>query len=92
MEKPYSDTQLSNDTLIRVFNDSIDPIELKWHRDDEDRMITSINLNDWMIQLENKLPEYLNTPIFIERGQWHRLIKGTGELKVKIVKNYESIK
>jgi hypothetical protein len=36
--------------------------------------------------LENKLPQDLNIPVFIERGEWHRLIKGKGELRIKIVK------
>lgn len=86
MDMPYSDTQISNDTLIRVFNDSINPIELKWHRDDEDREVVSICETDWMIQLEDQLPQSLASAVFIERGQWHRLIKGTGELKVKIIR------
>lgn len=83
----YHDFKIDDSTIIRSFDESVDPIELKWHRDDEDRMIRSINNTDWQIQLENKLPENLNNPIFIERGQWHRLIKGTGEITIKIVKN-----
>ncbi len=82
----YQDTEISSDTLIRVFDDSIDPIELKWHRDDEDRAVVSIGETDWMIQLEDQLPQSLVSAVFIERGQWHRLIKGTGELKVKIIR------
>jgi hypothetical protein len=84
----YEDIE-STDHVIRTFNETIDPIELKWHRDDEDRMIVAVNETDWKIQLENKLPQGLVTPIFIARGEWHRVIKGTGELKVKIVKSYE---
>ena len=44
---------------------------------------------DWKIQLENRLPMDITTPIFIERGEWHRLIKGTGKLVLKIIKSYE---
>lgn len=83
----YSDSDISQDILVRQFIESIDPIELKWHRDDEDRTIVSINETDWMIQLENRLPQNLNSPVFIARGEWHRVIKGTGELNVKIVKS-----
>jgi hypothetical protein len=83
----YSDVQISSETVIRTFDESIDPIELQWHRDDEDRTIIAINKTDWKIQLENELPIDLNTAIFIDRGQWHRLIKGTDTLKVKIVKS-----
>jgi hypothetical protein len=83
----YKDSDISQDTLVRNFTESIDPIELKWHRDDEDRTIVSINETDWMIQLENRLPQNLNSPVFIACGEWHRVIKGTGELNVKIVKS-----
>lgn len=82
----YSDFEI-DDCVIRTFNESIYPIELKWHRDDEDRTIIAVCKTDWMIQLENKLPQTLNSPVFIARGEWHRLIKGSGELKVKIVKS-----
>ena len=85
----YQDTNLSQDTLIRTFGDSIDPIELKWHRDDEDRAIVAVLKTDWKIQLEDELPRDLNTIVFIERGKWHRLIKGKNDLKIKIVKSYE---
>ena len=83
----YKDVNIADDIVIRTFNNSIDPIELKWHRDDEDRMILAITETDCKIQLEDQLPKNLNSAIFIERGQWHRLIKGNGELKVKIIKN-----
>jgi hypothetical protein len=39
------------------------------------------------IQLDNKLPTSLNESIFIERHEWHRVIKGTGTLKLKIHKS-----
>jgi hypothetical protein len=85
----YQDLEIEEDTVIRTFDESVDPIELKWHRDDESRTIVSISPSDWKIQLENRLPMDITTPIFIERGEWHRLIKGTGKLVVKIIKNYE---
>jgi hypothetical protein len=84
----YKDLE-STEFLIRTFDDTVDPIELKWHRDDEDRMIVSVKKTDWKIQLENRLPQDLNTAVFVSRGEWHRVIKGTDELTVKIVKSYE---
>tara|TARA_R110000868_G_scaffold358734_1_gene620453 strand:+ start:288 stop:557 length:270 start_codon:yes stop_codon:yes gene_type:complete len=83
---PFTEIQLSNDTYIREFAQSSDSDEFRWHRDYEDRVIVSINKTDWLIQLENKLPQELNSTVFIERGEWHRLIKGTSKLKLKIVK------
>lgn len=88
---PYLDT-LHDCELVRIFSESIDPIELKWHRDLEDRLIVSTSSTDWKIQLENRLPQSLNKQVNIKSGEWHRLIKGTRELSLKIVKNYEQIK
>lgn len=83
----YSDVDISEDSIIRLFDESIDPIELKWHRDDEDRSVVALGQTDWQIQLENELPKDLDIPVFIERGQWHRLIKGNNSLTIKIVKS-----
>lgn len=83
----WQEVELEPDTVLRTFGEAIDPIELKWHRDDEDRTVVAVDNSDWQIQLENKLPVSLEVPVFIERGEWHRLIKGSGELKVKIIKS-----
>jgi hypothetical protein len=55
-----------------------------WHRDDQDRTIEILGETDWAIQLENSLPTSLNDRIFIKRHEWHRVIKGTGNLLLKI--------
>lgn len=86
MKLPFEETKISDDTYIREFSHSSDINEFMWHRDDEDRMIIAVEPTDWKIQLENKLPQSLSSTVFIERGQWHRVIKGTGSLRVKIVK------
>jgi hypothetical protein len=86
MTKPYLDIDQMEDTTVRKFSDDIDPIELKWHRDDETRHIVSESATDWMIQLDNALPVSLNNTITIPRHDWHRLIKGTGDLTLKIKK------
>lgn len=83
----YKEVDISDDSIIRLFDESIDPIELKWHRDDEDRSVVAVGQTDWQIQLENELPKDLDIPVFIERGQWHRLIKGHRSLTIKIVKS-----
>ena len=33
---PYTDIEVTDKYIIREFNENIDPIELMWHRDDED--------------------------------------------------------
>ena len=85
--KLYTDIEVTNNYIIREFGDTIDPIELMWHRDDEDRTLEIIGDTDWKIQLDNQLPSSLNQPIFIPRHEWHRVIKGSGRLKIKINKN-----
>lgn len=84
--KPYKDLEVTNEHIIREFDENIDPIELKWHRDQEDRIVEIIGETDWKVQLENQLPISMNQPIFIPKGEWHRVIKGNGTLTLKINK------
>ena len=85
--KPYTDLEVTDDYIIREFSENIDPIELMWHRDNEDRTIEIIGETDWKIQLDNSLPTSINDRIFIPRHLWHRVIKGNKTLKLKIHKN-----
>ena len=85
--KPYSDLEVTDSYIIREFFQDIDPIELLWHRDDENRTVEIIGKTDWMIQLENQLPISINEPIFIPKHMWHRVIKGTDSLRLKIYKS-----
>lgn len=84
--KPYKDIEIKDNYVIREFSVNLDSEELKWHRDNEDRIVESIGKTDWKIQLENQLPISLNNKIFIPKGVWHRAIKGTSDLKIKIIK------
>jgi hypothetical protein len=87
MTKPYKDLEVTDEYIIREFCDNIDPIELLWHRDDENRVVEIIGYTDWKLQLENQLPTSMNQPISIPRHEWHRVIKGTGTLRLKIHKS-----
>jgi hypothetical protein len=82
--KPYTDIEVTDKYIIREFNENIDPIELLWHRDNEDRTIEILGETDWKVQLDNELPTSLNESIFIPKHKWHRVIKGTETLKLKI--------
>ena len=84
--QPYTDLEVTNKHIIREFSENIDPIELMWHRDDEDRTIEIVGETNWQIQLEDQLPTSLNTPLFIPKHEWHRVIKGEGKLIIKIHK------
>ena len=85
--RPYIDIEVTDKYIIREFSENIDPIELLWHRDDENRTVEIIGETDWKVQLDNQLPTSMNNPIFIPRHEWHRVIKGTGTLKLKIHKS-----
>jgi hypothetical protein len=82
---PFQETKLSDNEFIRVFSQDIDSGEFMWHRDREDRIVESIGGTDWMIQIDNELPKVIDK-VFIPMGVFHRVIKGTGDLKIKLKK------
>jgi hypothetical protein len=84
---PYVDIEVTDKYIIREFNENIDPIELMWHRDDENRTVEILGETDWKLQLDNQLPISINSPILIPKHEWHRVIKGTKTLKLKIYKS-----
>ena len=83
---PFQENKISDNKFIRVFSQDTDSGEYMWHRDREDRIIESIEPTDWRIQIDNELPTNIEGEIFIPKGVYHRLIKGTGDLKIKLKK------
>jgi hypothetical protein len=85
--KPYKETENGN-IIRRTFSDNIPESELVWHRDHEDRVVLPLNENNWMVQFDNELPMKLNVgeEFFIPKETFHRVIKGSGELQVEIIK------
>jgi hypothetical protein len=83
---PFQETKLSDNTFIREFKQDTDSGEFMWHRDFENRIIESIGETDWMIQIDNELPKQIRGEVFIPMGIYHRLIKGKGDLKIKLKK------
>ena len=83
---PFKEEQVSKSTFIRTFYHNVDSGELTWHRDREDRIIESIKVTDWKIQLDNHLPIDIIGKVFIPKGVYHRLIKGTGDLMIRLQK------
>jgi hypothetical protein len=82
---PYDET-ISEGKSFRVFTESVDDGELKWHRDRESRMVEVIESDNWKFQLDNELPTTLivGEKYLIPEGVYHRIIKGNGDLKVSI--------
>ena len=87
---PFKETKISDNTFIREFSQDTDSGEMTWHRDRESRIIESIDDTDWMIQLDDELPKKIEGEILIPMGIYHRLIKGTGDLKIKLIKNHSN--
>jgi len=75
-----------NGIKTRLFKENVNNNELKWHFDDEDRIVKIVKSNGWQLQFDNKLPENLKEgqEIFIPKGVYHRVIKGKGDFVVKI--------
>lgn len=78
--------RIENGFNIRKFSEITDESEFKWHRDKEDRIIICEEKTDWLFQKDNELPISFDNQIFIEKEVYHRLIKGTGNLTLKIKK------
>ena len=85
MSLPFKE-KLENGYYIRTFSNETDSGELVWHRDKEDRIVESIGDTNWMIQLDNEIPKPLTERTFIPKEVYHRVIKGDGDLKVRIKK------
>ena len=84
---PFKEEVMSDNVFIREFKEDTDSGEFMWHRDREDRIIESIGETDWQVQLDNELPKVIKGEVFIPMGVYHRVIKGTGDLKIKLTKN-----
>ena len=82
--RPYSEIK-EDGYIIREFSQDTPSYELVWHRDKEDRIVQAINDTDWLFQLDNDIPRrLLKDKLFIPKETYHRLLKGTGDLVVKI--------
>lgn len=83
-DRPYQELR-TFDFIYRKFTEDIDEQELVWHRDKNDREVEILNPTDWQFQLEDSIPQQLKDRVFIPKETYHRLIKGTGTLNVRIL-------
>lgn len=89
-EFPFSESPIykgSSEITIRKFSSDLRDEELKWHWDEEDRTIFPMVETDWMFQYDNQLPIPIKSKIEIQKGTWHRIIKGTGDLHLIVEKH-----
>jgi hypothetical protein len=82
---PFEEVK-ENGIKTRLFKENINTNELKWHFDKQDRKVKVVKSNNWMLQMDNDIPKPLKEgqTIFIPKGVYHRVIKGSGDLIVKI--------
>ena len=90
----YSDTQLSHNKKRRVFNESVNSEELKWHKDEYNRTILVESSDGWKLQMDEELPQDLKVgqKYSINKETYHRVIKGSGDLKIVIIEDNDYIR
>lgn len=83
---PYTDDKLEDGSFYRTFDKFVSEDELIWHRDKLDRKVKVIHGNGWKLQFEDGLPIVLlkDSIIKIPAYYYHRLIKGQGDLVLRI--------
>lgn len=85
MSFPFSQKE-EEGFIIRTFAHDVDSEELTWHYDLHERFVICEHDTDWMVQFDNEIPkpikkgETVHVPPYV----YHRVIKGTGDLIVKI--------
>lgn len=85
MVKPYND--FGN---VRVFPKDVDEMDLIWHRDKNDRTIIVVEGNAWKLQKDNEKPVIMEHGVIyeIKAMEYHRIIKGYGDLVLIIHEDY----
>jgi|TARA_B100001059_G_scaffold182740_1_gene183981 hypothetical protein len=83
---PYTDLGTETNLILREFKEDVDDNELIWHRDKSDREVTVLSGYNWKLQMDDELPEELKhgRVYHINKMVYHRLIKGSGKLLLKI--------
>jgi hypothetical protein len=84
--KPYNDLGMETNLILREFEEDVNDSELIWHRDKSDREVTVLSGYNWKLQMDDELPEELKhgRVYHINKMVYHRLIKGSGKLLLKI--------
>ena len=90
MDFPFTEQRLSTKLFLREFSADVDEMELIWHEDREDRIVSVVEGNGWKFQFDEELPNEMEDGIniTIPKGVIHRVIKGKGPLKIKVFKDF----
>ena len=89
MNFPFKEEQIDQFNFIRTFSADVDEMDLIWHADKENRIITVLEGNGWKFQFDEELPVEMTEgkSISILKGKLHRVIKGKGPLKINLQKH-----
>ena len=89
MDFPFTEQQLDTKLFLREFSADVDEMELIWHEDREDRIVSVVEGNGWKFQFDEELPIEMTKGLSISifEGRLHRVIKGNGPLKIKLQKH-----
>lgn len=83
--KPYLEI-VNGNVITRVLPESVTSEELVWHRDKNDRKVEILQSEGWKFQHDNQIPFELKRGdvLEIKKNTYHRVIKGKGDLVIKI--------
>jgi quercetin dioxygenase-like cupin family protein len=86
---PFTQKRLSENVILRKFSRDVSETMLEWHRDRQDRVVEVIHGDGWMFQRDNSIPVQISegSTFKIRANEWHRVIKGKGDLIVKITES-----
>ena len=90
----YEQENIGKYKFKRVFTENVDSEELVWHRDTSDRKVFIEQSNGWMLQMDEELPQVLQEgqTYIIPKMVYHRVIKGTGDLKITIDEGFNKFR
>lgn len=85
MSLPFTQ-KIEEGFIIRTFAHDVESDELTWHYDLHERFVVCEHDTDWMVQFDNQVPKQIKKgeTIHVPPYVYHRVIKGTGDLTVKI--------
>ena len=85
---PFTEKKMRDNLFLREFKENVESQDLVWHQDRENRTIVVLESDGWKLQMDNELPfplvegEVYDIPAY----SFHRVIKGTGDLRVVVEK------
>lgn len=92
--KPYTQIRINRNTVIREFLSTAPNDELVWHQDRRHRKVRVIESGGWHLQMDEGLPlELVEGHTYnIPARRWHRVIRGSGKLRIEITEEKGKMK